>query len=157
MGLLNNYPIPGYLTGIKTYNHVILLDQKHVSTLPPYVAIINGIFQNWPLKKKQKTQKRYRLKMSLSWTAWLGHHQTILKTIRLVYLKPATVTHLGIILFNWHVMYIPYRNNIYVMHLILRLSFLRMNYFFQSGLWKKWEKLPIGIISQINQSLSWWS
>ena len=39
-------PIPVYLTCIKPYNHVMLSNPKHVSTLPSYVAIINGIFPN---------------------------------------------------------------------------------------------------------------
>ena len=42
--VINNSPIPGYLTWIKPYNHVMLSDSKHVSNLPYYVAIINGIF-----------------------------------------------------------------------------------------------------------------
>ena len=29
----------------------MLSNQEHVSTLPSYVAIINGIFPNWLLKK----------------------------------------------------------------------------------------------------------
>ena len=35
--------------------------------------------------------------------------------------KPATVTNLGIIFFDGQVMHIPYRNNIHVMHLIIKL------------------------------------
>ena len=46
LGLLKNSPIPGYLTWIKPYNHVMLSNPKHVSTLPSYVAIINDIFPN---------------------------------------------------------------------------------------------------------------
>ena len=46
MGVLNNSPIPGYLTWIKPYNHVILSKPKNVSTLPSYVAILNGTFTN---------------------------------------------------------------------------------------------------------------
>ena len=49
--VFNNYPITGYLTRIKPYNHVLLSEPKHVSTLPSYVAIINGIFPNWQKKK----------------------------------------------------------------------------------------------------------
>ena len=44
MGVLNNSPNPGHLTWIKPSNHVMLSNQKHVSTLPSYVDIINGIF-----------------------------------------------------------------------------------------------------------------
>ena len=44
LGVLNNSSIPGYLTWIKPYNHVMLLNPKNVSTLPYYVAIINSIF-----------------------------------------------------------------------------------------------------------------
>ena len=31
----------------------MLLNHKHVSTLPFYVAIIDGIFKNWQKKKKK--------------------------------------------------------------------------------------------------------
>ena len=44
MGVLNNYPIPGYLTCIRPYKHVMLSNQKYESTLPYDAAIINGIF-----------------------------------------------------------------------------------------------------------------
>ena len=44
LGVLIKSPIPGYLTWIKSYNLVMLLNPKHVSTLPSYVAIISGIF-----------------------------------------------------------------------------------------------------------------
>ena len=44
LGVMNNSTNPGYLNWIKTYNHVMLLNPKHVSTLPSYVDIINGIF-----------------------------------------------------------------------------------------------------------------
>ena len=43
IGVLKNSTIPGYLIGIKTYNHVMLSNPKHVSTLPSYVAVLNGI------------------------------------------------------------------------------------------------------------------
>ena len=46
LGVLNNSPINGDLTWIKPYNHVMLSDPKYVSTLPSYVAIMNGIFTN---------------------------------------------------------------------------------------------------------------
>ena len=46
LGLLKNSPIPGYPTWIKAYNHNMLSNTKHVSTLPSYVDIINGIFPN---------------------------------------------------------------------------------------------------------------
>ena len=103
------------------YNHVMLLKPKHVSTLPSYLAIINSILPNWLFKKKQQTQTIWRLNMSLSWTARLGHQQTIFNTIPLVNFKPATVTRLDIIFFDGQVMHIPYRENIHIMHSILRL------------------------------------
>ena len=43
-GCVEKSPIPGYLTWIKPYNHVMLSNPKHVSTLPSYLAIINVIF-----------------------------------------------------------------------------------------------------------------
>ena len=52
LGVLNNSLIPGYLTWIKPYNHVMLLNPKHVITLPYYVAIINSIFDKLALKKE---------------------------------------------------------------------------------------------------------
>ena len=58
LGVVNNSPIPGYLTAIKPYNHVILLNPKHVSTLPSYVDIINGTFPKLTFKKKQQTHMR---------------------------------------------------------------------------------------------------
>ena len=33
-GCVEKSPIPGYITGIKTYNHVMLSNPKHVNTLP---------------------------------------------------------------------------------------------------------------------------
>ena len=44
LGVLNKYPNPGYLIWIKPSNQVMLSNPKHVSNLPYYVAIINGIF-----------------------------------------------------------------------------------------------------------------
>ena len=44
MGVLNNSPIPGCLTWIKPYNHVMLSNPKYVNILPYCVAITNGIF-----------------------------------------------------------------------------------------------------------------
>ena len=44
--VLNNSQIHVYLTYIKTYKHVMLSNPKHVSALPSYVAIINGMFPN---------------------------------------------------------------------------------------------------------------
>ena len=44
--VLKNYQITGYLTWIKPYNHVMLSKPKHVSTLPYYKDIINGIYSN---------------------------------------------------------------------------------------------------------------
>ena len=46
LGVLNNYLNPIYITWIKPYNHVMLSKPKHVSTLPSYVAILNGILPN---------------------------------------------------------------------------------------------------------------
>ena len=60
-------------------------------------------------KKKEQTQTRWRLKMSLSCTEWLGQHQTKLNTIPLVNFKLATETHLDIILLYGQVIHIPYR------------------------------------------------
>ena len=51
-------PNPGYLTRKEHNNHVMLSNQKHVSTLQYYMAIINGILPNWVLKKKQQPQTR---------------------------------------------------------------------------------------------------
>ena len=121
MGLLNNFPIPGYLTWIKTYSHVMLSNPTHVSTIPYYVAIINDIFPNWLLKKKQQTQTRWRLKTSLSWTACLGKQQTRLNKIPLVHFEPATLTRLDIIFFYGQVIHTPHRKYIYVMHSFLQL------------------------------------
>ena len=80
LGLLNNYPIPGDLTWIKTYNHVMLSNPKNISNLPFYVDILNGIFTI--LTEKEK--KPDKMRMSLSCTAWLGHQQKILNTTPLV-------------------------------------------------------------------------
>ena len=41
-----NSPNPGYLTWIKPSNHLMLLNTEHVSTLPSYMVIINGILPN---------------------------------------------------------------------------------------------------------------
>ena len=57
LGVLNNSPIPGYLTWIKPYNHVMLSNPKHVSTIPYHVAIINDIFPNLLLKRNNKTRR----------------------------------------------------------------------------------------------------
>ena len=46
LDVLKKSLIPGYLTWIKPYNHVMLSNPEHVITLPSYVAIINGIFPN---------------------------------------------------------------------------------------------------------------
>ena len=52
LGVLNNSPVPCYLTWIKPYNHVMLLNLKRVITLPSYVATINGILPkcSWIIK-----------------------------------------------------------------------------------------------------------
>ena len=109
LGVSNNSPNPVCLTWIKLSNYVMLSNRKHVSTLSSYVAIINGIFPNPLKKKKQQTQTRWKLKMSLSCTAWLGQKQMILNKIPLVHFKLETLTRLDIILFNGQVMYILYR------------------------------------------------
>ena len=121
LGVLNNSPNTGYLTWIKTFNHVMLLKQKHVSTLPFYVAIINGTLPNWPFKKKQQTHTIWRLKIILSCMAWLGQHQKIFNTIPLVHIKLETVTHLDIIFLDGQVMYIHYKKKIHVIHSIFQL------------------------------------
>ena len=41
----------------KPYNHIMLLNLKNASTLPYYVAIINGILPNLLFKKKQKNRR----------------------------------------------------------------------------------------------------
>ena len=46
LGVLSNSPNSGYLTWEKPNNQVMLSNQKHVSTLQSYGAIINGIFPN---------------------------------------------------------------------------------------------------------------
>ena len=61
LGVLINSPNPGYITCIKPYNHVILSNQKHVSTLKSYRAIINGIFAK--LNKKKKTTNPDEIKI----------------------------------------------------------------------------------------------
>ena len=45
-GCVENTIITGYLNWIKPYNHVMPSIPKHLSTLPSYVTIINGIFPN---------------------------------------------------------------------------------------------------------------
>ena len=46
-GCVEQLSKPWLLNLEKPNNHVILLNQKHVSTLQYYAAIINGILQNW--------------------------------------------------------------------------------------------------------------
>ena len=70
LGVLNNSPIPGYLTGIKTYNHVKLSNQKYVSALPSYVAIINGIFSKLTWKKKNPDEMEIKYQLVLYGMAW---------------------------------------------------------------------------------------
>ena len=90
-----------------------------------YSSILRGynkwyIFQIDFKEKKQQTQTRWRLKTSLSCTAWLWQQQTRLNTIPFVNFKPATAPRLDIILFDGQVMYITYRKDIHVMHLIVQ-------------------------------------
>ena len=65
LNVLNNFPIPGYLIGIKNYNHVILLNLKHVITLPSYVAIINRIFLKLTFKKETTNPYKMKIKYEL--------------------------------------------------------------------------------------------
>ena len=58
LGVSNNSPIPGYLILIKTFNHIMLLNPKHVSNLPFYVAKINGILLNL-LKERNNKPRQY--------------------------------------------------------------------------------------------------
>ena len=46
---------PWLLNMDKAYNHVMLSNPKHVSTLQSSVTIINGMFPNVIFKKKQQT------------------------------------------------------------------------------------------------------
>ena len=103
----------------------MLSNPKHVSTLPSYVDIINGIFPYWIFLNKQQNQKKRRLKTSLSWKAWLVHYHTRMNTIPLVHYKPVTVTHLVIILLDIQVMHIPYRNSIHVEQANLDMGFMQ--------------------------------
>ena len=45
-GFVEKSPIPGYLTGINPYKHIMISNQKNVSTLTSYVDIIIGILPN---------------------------------------------------------------------------------------------------------------
>ena len=45
-GCVDQLSNPGNLTWIKPYNHVMLLNHKHVTNLQSYMAIINGILPN---------------------------------------------------------------------------------------------------------------
>ena len=154
--VVNRSPKSGYLTWTKPSKNVMLLKPKHVSTLPSYMAVINGLFPNWLFLNKQQTQTIWILKTSLYCTTWLGQHQTRLNTITLIHFKPATLTSLDIILFDGQLINIHYRNNIHIMLLILQFLFLKVNYFFQPSWWLQWEKLPIGVTIHMKQSLSWW-
>ena len=57
-GCVEKPPNVGDLTRIKPSNHVMLSNQKHVSTIPSYMDIINGIFPNLLKKKKPQTHTR---------------------------------------------------------------------------------------------------
>ena len=93
----------------KTLQPRYVIDLKKLITLLSYVAIINVILPNWLKKKKQQTQTRWILKVSLSCIALLWQHQTRLNTIPWEHFKLATVTRLDVILFNGKLMHIPCR------------------------------------------------
>ena len=57
LGVLKNSPNPGRLTWIKPSNHVMLLNPKHVSNIPSYVAIINSILPNRLKKRNSKPRQ----------------------------------------------------------------------------------------------------
>ena len=65
LGALNNSKIPGYLTWIKTYNHVMLSNPKHISTPPFYVDIINGIFPHLIFNKETTNPDEMEIKDNL--------------------------------------------------------------------------------------------
>ena len=65
LGVLRNSPNPGYLTWEKRNNHVILSNQKHLSTIQSYVAIINGIFAKLSLKKETTNPNEMKIKYYL--------------------------------------------------------------------------------------------
>ena len=65
LGVLNNYPIPGQITWIIPYNHVMLYNPKHVSNLPAYVDIINGIFFKLAFKKETTNPDKMDIKDEL--------------------------------------------------------------------------------------------
>ena len=65
LGVLNNSPNVGYLTWIKPSNKVMLSIQKHVSNLPSYVDIINGIFSKLILKIETKNPDDTKIKDEL--------------------------------------------------------------------------------------------
>ena len=93
----------------KHNNHVMLSNQKHVSTLQSYGAIVNGVFAKLNLKKETTNTNGMKLKISLSCKARLRRQQTKLNTIIWVHFKLATVTHMDIILLDGQVMHITYR------------------------------------------------
>ena len=65
LGVLNNSSNPGYLTWIKPYNHVMLSNPKHASTLPSYVAIINGFIVKLYIKKETINPDEMKIKDEL--------------------------------------------------------------------------------------------
>ena len=70
LGMLNNSPNTGYLTWIQPYNYVMLSNPKHVSTLPSYMTIINGIFARLTFKKKDKMEIKDELVLQgMTWEA----------------------------------------------------------------------------------------
>ena len=65
LAVLSNSPYPGLPNLEKPNNHVILLNQKHVSTLQSYGAIINGIFPKLNLKKETINPNEMKIKDEL--------------------------------------------------------------------------------------------
>ena len=72
LGVLKKSTISGYLTYIKPYNQVLLSNLKHVSTIPYYVAIINGIFPKLTFKKETTNPDGMEIKdeLILNGMAW---------------------------------------------------------------------------------------
>ena len=74
MGVLKYSPVPGYLTCIKPYNHIILSKLKHISTLPSYLAIINGILPKFTFLIETTNPDKMEIKdelvlNSMTWVA----------------------------------------------------------------------------------------
>ena len=62
---------------MKLYNHVMLSNPKHVSTLPSYVAIINGIFAKFTFKKETTNPDEIKIKdeLVLNGMTWAGAYK----------------------------------------------------------------------------------